>query len=126
MCSSCNKQEDLKLPIPYIDNYKLALIVEYKQKYDTGCLDDNWIFNTIQKIYESNYVYNPKQLARSKINMEQLRGLYQRGEFQEHIYISDDPIEKIRKIQREDISDIELMNQIKKQQQKDILSLKKK
>lgn len=68
MCISCQKKEDLKLPIP--DDVNPELMSKYIQMRDDHQLNPSIIFIYFKEIYKGDWVFNPKQVRRAMINMD--------------------------------------------------------
>jgi hypothetical protein len=75
MCMSCSSKENLKLPIP--DNIDQDLFLEYVER--RNYLDEGGVFRYFIKIYNVEYVENPKQIRRAIVNMDQIFYLYKSG-----------------------------------------------
>lgn len=75
MCSKCNPKESLILPFPsFID---INILDEYIRKDIEHSLTNEYVFNTFQKLYQTNYDFsNEKAKHRAWQNMIQLKGYY--------------------------------------------------
>ena len=106
MCGKCNQKQSLILPFPSMIN--TDLVDEYIVKKSTGGLTNEWVFNTFNLIYKTNYDFsNEKAKHRAWQNMEQLVGYYNRNkdELQEkyNLFKTSNDYSEMMKIKVNDI-----------------------
>jgi hypothetical protein len=78
MCGTCNKKEDLRINVPSVIDRKLFM--EYVDKRENRALNSYQVWEYFNLIYNTNYVFNPKQHRRAVLNLDSIYFMYTRGE----------------------------------------------